>query len=175
MARKTIIDARRALSSLRTELLPPDMVARIFATEDLDYVNSSTSEEIRSDVSRRAGTGCTFVGEISTSEYFKSSALSPGLGAPSRTTKFPHGSHAGSGVCYSSFCVSGSGNYTVDTRTLRRPQDRAGSHCGGGKGLRNIGEVPGFLRARKRDSARQAFRRESRYTLKATTCDSLYA
>jgi len=44
---KEIFDARRALSSLRTELLQPDIVARIFATEDLDYVNSSTSEEIR--------------------------------------------------------------------------------------------------------------------------------
>ena len=43
---KALIEASRALSSLQMELLPPEMVARIFASEDLDYINSSASEEI---------------------------------------------------------------------------------------------------------------------------------
>jgi hypothetical protein len=42
-----LVDASRALSSLQMELLPPGMVARIFASEDLDYIDSSASEEIR--------------------------------------------------------------------------------------------------------------------------------
>ena len=42
-----LIDASRALNSLQMELLPPEMVTRIFAREDLDYINSSASEEIR--------------------------------------------------------------------------------------------------------------------------------
>jgi hypothetical protein len=42
-----MLDASRALSSLQMELLPPEMVARIFARDDLDYINSSASEEVR--------------------------------------------------------------------------------------------------------------------------------
>jgi hypothetical protein len=43
---KAMFDARRALSILQMELLPPEMVARIFAREDLDYVNASASKEV---------------------------------------------------------------------------------------------------------------------------------
>jgi hypothetical protein len=44
---QALIEASRALSSLQLELLPPEMVSRIFAREDLDYINSSASEDIR--------------------------------------------------------------------------------------------------------------------------------
>jgi hypothetical protein len=40
-------EARRALSSLQEELLPPELVARIFAREDLDYIVTSASDRVR--------------------------------------------------------------------------------------------------------------------------------
>jgi hypothetical protein len=43
---EAMLDANRALSSLQMELLPPEMITRIFATEDLDYVKSVASEEV---------------------------------------------------------------------------------------------------------------------------------
>lgn len=44
---KAMFDARRALSSLQVELLPPDLVARIFAIDDMEYVRSLHSEGVR--------------------------------------------------------------------------------------------------------------------------------
>jgi hypothetical protein len=44
---QALIEASRALSTLQLEVLPPEIVTRIFAREDLDYINSSASEEIR--------------------------------------------------------------------------------------------------------------------------------
>ena len=44
---QAMLDASRALSRLQMELLPPEMVARIFTRDDLDYINSSASEEVR--------------------------------------------------------------------------------------------------------------------------------
>lgn len=44
---KVLFEARRALSSLQGELLPRELVARIFAREDLEYVASTTPRSIR--------------------------------------------------------------------------------------------------------------------------------
>ena len=44
---QAVLHATRALSSLQVDLLPPEMVSRIFAKEDLDYVSSCSSEEVR--------------------------------------------------------------------------------------------------------------------------------
>lgn len=44
---EALIEARQALGSLRTGLLPADMVQRIFARDDLEFVNSTCPEEIR--------------------------------------------------------------------------------------------------------------------------------
>lgn len=42
-----LVEARQALNTLQSGLLPPELVGRIFARNDLDYVESSTSKEIR--------------------------------------------------------------------------------------------------------------------------------
>jgi hypothetical protein len=42
-----LLEARKALSSLQVELLPPELISRIFARDDLDYVTSSTSDDVR--------------------------------------------------------------------------------------------------------------------------------
>lgn len=39
-------EARHAVQALESGLLPPDMIGRIFAREDLDYVNSCGSREV---------------------------------------------------------------------------------------------------------------------------------
>jgi hypothetical protein len=44
---KVLCDARRALSSLQADLLPPELVRRIFARADLEYINSSTSDDVQ--------------------------------------------------------------------------------------------------------------------------------
>src|ERR1700687_4048505 len=44
---EALLEARRALSSLQGELLPQEIVARIFAKDDLDYVTSFTSDRVR--------------------------------------------------------------------------------------------------------------------------------
>jgi len=44
---EVLCEARKALSSLQGDLLPPELVARIFARTDLDYVNSSTCDSVR--------------------------------------------------------------------------------------------------------------------------------
>jgi hypothetical protein len=44
---KVLFEARRALSSLQGELLPRELVTRIFAREDLEYVASSTPRSLR--------------------------------------------------------------------------------------------------------------------------------
>jgi hypothetical protein len=44
---EALLEARKALSSLQGELLPTELVSRIFALDDLDYVTSSTSEDVR--------------------------------------------------------------------------------------------------------------------------------
>ena len=43
---QAMLDASRALSSLQMELLPSEMVSRIFAQDDLEYVNACGSEEV---------------------------------------------------------------------------------------------------------------------------------
>jgi hypothetical protein len=40
-------DARNALDTLQLSLLPPEVVARIFARDDLEYVESTTPEHIQ--------------------------------------------------------------------------------------------------------------------------------
>lgn len=44
---EALLEARLALSSLQGELLPQEIVARIFAKDDLDYVTSFTSNRVR--------------------------------------------------------------------------------------------------------------------------------
>jgi hypothetical protein len=44
---KVLCEARKALSTLQGDLLPPELLARIFARADLDYVSSSTSADVR--------------------------------------------------------------------------------------------------------------------------------
>lgn len=39
-----LLNARHALNTLRTGLLPPEMVERIFAKEDLEFVSGTTAE-----------------------------------------------------------------------------------------------------------------------------------
>jgi len=41
-----IVKARLALNSLQTGLLPPELIARIFARDDLDYVLSQTPQSV---------------------------------------------------------------------------------------------------------------------------------
>jgi hypothetical protein len=40
-------EAKQALNTLKAGLLPPDLIGRVFASEDLDYVDSQGSAEIR--------------------------------------------------------------------------------------------------------------------------------
>lgn len=42
-----LVHARQALNTLQGGLLPPELVTRIFAREDLEYVESNTAKEIR--------------------------------------------------------------------------------------------------------------------------------
>ncbi len=42
-----MVQAKHALNALQAGLLPPELVGRIFSREDLEYVESETSEEIR--------------------------------------------------------------------------------------------------------------------------------
>ena len=42
-----IVEARQALNALQVGLLPPELVGRIFNRQDLEYVESKTSDEIR--------------------------------------------------------------------------------------------------------------------------------
>ena len=42
-----LVEARQALNTLQAGLLPPELVGRIFARGDLDYVDSEASKEIR--------------------------------------------------------------------------------------------------------------------------------
>jgi hypothetical protein len=42
-----MVEARQALNALQSGLLPSELVGRIFSREDLEYVESETSEEIR--------------------------------------------------------------------------------------------------------------------------------
>jgi hypothetical protein len=42
-----LVEAKHALNTLQAGLLPAELVGRIFARNDLDYVESSTSKEIR--------------------------------------------------------------------------------------------------------------------------------
>jgi hypothetical protein len=44
---EALLDARQALNSLRHELLPSDVVQRVFATDDLEYVTRSTPESVQ--------------------------------------------------------------------------------------------------------------------------------
>jgi hypothetical protein len=42
-----MVEAKQALNALQAGLLPPELVDRIFAREDLEYVESNTAKEIR--------------------------------------------------------------------------------------------------------------------------------
>jgi hypothetical protein len=42
-----LVQARQALNTLQVGLLPPELVGRIFARQDLDYLDSEASNEIR--------------------------------------------------------------------------------------------------------------------------------
>ena len=42
-----LVEARQAVFALRSGLLPPELVARIFAREDLEYVQSEAPENVR--------------------------------------------------------------------------------------------------------------------------------
>jgi len=42
-----LVEARQAVLALRSGLLPPDLVARIFAREDLEYVQSEVPDNVR--------------------------------------------------------------------------------------------------------------------------------
>lgn len=44
---QTILDARHALSTLQKNLLPEELIARIFAKQDLEYVLRSTPEPVQ--------------------------------------------------------------------------------------------------------------------------------
>ncbi len=44
---KVLVEARQALSSLQVGLLPADLVGRIFAKEDFDYVRSNSPEHVQ--------------------------------------------------------------------------------------------------------------------------------
>ena len=44
---EALLEARQALNSLRTDLLPPALVERIFTREDLDFVSATCSHETR--------------------------------------------------------------------------------------------------------------------------------
>jgi hypothetical protein len=44
---QALADARQALNTLQAGLLPPELVGRIFAKADLDYVESAGSERVR--------------------------------------------------------------------------------------------------------------------------------
>jgi hypothetical protein len=44
---EALLDARNALNTLQFSLLPPELIARIFARADLEYIESSTSQEIQ--------------------------------------------------------------------------------------------------------------------------------
>lgn len=45
---EALIEARQALNALQSNLLPSDLVRRVFAREDLNFVSSSGSKKIRS-------------------------------------------------------------------------------------------------------------------------------
>jgi hypothetical protein len=42
-----MVEAKQALNVLQVGLLPPELVGRVFAREDLEYVEAETSKEIR--------------------------------------------------------------------------------------------------------------------------------
>jgi hypothetical protein len=42
-----LVEARQALNTLQAGLLPPELIGRIFARTDLDYIESETTKEIR--------------------------------------------------------------------------------------------------------------------------------
>jgi hypothetical protein len=44
---KVLVEARQALSSLQVGLLPPELVGRIFAKQDLDYVRSNAPRHVQ--------------------------------------------------------------------------------------------------------------------------------
>ena len=60
-----LVSARQALNSLQGSLLPPELVHRIFAREDLDYVSSVGSKEIREAfVRERRSVALRWVGQV---------------------------------------------------------------------------------------------------------------
>jgi hypothetical protein len=44
---EALVEARHALNTLQAGLLPPELVGRIFARQDLEYVDSEASKKIR--------------------------------------------------------------------------------------------------------------------------------
>lgn len=46
---EAMVEARQALNSLQTALLPPELVERIFAREDLDFVRQTCPQKIQLD------------------------------------------------------------------------------------------------------------------------------
>jgi hypothetical protein len=44
---QTLVDAKQALRALQSDLLPPGLVERIFATQDFDFVTSSTPLQVQ--------------------------------------------------------------------------------------------------------------------------------
>lgn len=44
---EALVSARQALNSLQTNLLPPELVQRVFAKDDLDFVSSVGSKQVR--------------------------------------------------------------------------------------------------------------------------------
>ncbi len=44
---EALLEAQNALDTLQLSLLPPELIARIFAREDLEYIKSATSQEIQ--------------------------------------------------------------------------------------------------------------------------------
>jgi len=62
-----IVEARQALSALRSALLPPELVERIFAKEDFEYVVSETPEPIHKlFLGERKRIALLWVGEVRT-------------------------------------------------------------------------------------------------------------
>lgn len=44
---EALLEARNALNTLQFSLLPPELIARIFAREDLEYIETSTTREVQ--------------------------------------------------------------------------------------------------------------------------------
>lgn len=60
-----IVSARQALNSLQGNLLPPELVHRIFAREDLEFVSSVGSKTIREEfVRERRTVALRWVGQV---------------------------------------------------------------------------------------------------------------